>query len=121
MREFVAVAIPDIDLFAEPVEERAVAVVEMQDAGAVFAPGAVLDFAAEVMRHELHPVADAEDRHAERKDRRVGLRRVLSVDARRPAAEDDAVGVQSFAISVAGVSKREDLANRPGTRARAAR
>ena len=61
--QLVAVAVPDVDLLAEPVEERG-ALVDVQKSGAVFAAGAELDLAAEMPRHQLHPVADAENGHA---------------------------------------------------------
>ena len=32
-----------------------------RSAGAIFAPGAELDFAAEMARHQLHPVADSQE------------------------------------------------------------
>ena len=59
---------------------------ELGDAGA-------LDFAAELLRHQLHAVADAERRHAELEDARVDARRPVGVHGRRPAAEDDRVRV----------------------------
>src|ERR1700712_1359488 len=61
--EFVAVAVPDIDLFAEAREEQT-AFVEMQQTGAVLAARAVFHFAAEMAGHQLHAVADSEDRYA---------------------------------------------------------
>ncbi len=48
--QLVAVAVPDVHLLAEPVEKRG-AFVDVQDAGAVLALGAELDFAAEMPRH----------------------------------------------------------------------
>ena len=48
--QFVAVAVPDIHLFAEAVEQRAAVVVEVEHAGAIFAPRTEFDFAAEMMR-----------------------------------------------------------------------
>src|ERR1043166_2973054 len=42
------------------------------------------------MRHQLHAVADSQDRHAEFPDAGVALRRVFAVDARRAPAQDDA-------------------------------
>ena len=47
-----------------------------------------LDAAAELLRHQLHAVADAEHRDAELVDRRIDLRRAVGVDRRRAAAED---------------------------------
>ena len=48
-----------------------------------------LDGAAEVARHELHAVADAERRDAEREDRRVELGRAVRIHRRRAAGEDE--------------------------------
>ena len=47
-----------------------------------------LDPAAELERHQLHAVADAEHRDAELEDRRVDLRRALGVDRGGAARED---------------------------------
>ena len=47
-----------------------------------------LDRAAEVARHELHAVADAERRDPELEDPRVEIGRALCVHRRRPAGED---------------------------------
>ena len=56
---------------------------ELGDAGAV-------DAAAEVERHQLHAVADAERRDAELEDARIDVRRAVGVHRRGAAAEDDA-------------------------------
>ena len=66
----------------------------MEHARAVFAPGAELHLAAQMMRHQLHPVANAEHRNAERKNLRIELRRALVVNAGRPAGKDDALRLQ---------------------------
>ena len=47
-------------------------------------------FPAEQIGHELHPVADAEHRHADVEERDVALRRVAVRDALRTARQDDA-------------------------------
>ena len=47
------------------------------------------DLAAKVAGHELHAVADAEDRHAEFKELLGHRRSALFVDRLRPAGEDD--------------------------------
>ena len=57
----------------------------------MLAPGAVFHFAAEVMRHELHAVADAEHRGAEIENGGVGMRRILGIDAGGAAAENQTV------------------------------
>ena len=51
-------------------------------------PAGTLDLAAEVLRHQLHAVADAEHGDAELVEAGVDLRRVLGVDRGRPAGED---------------------------------
>ncbi len=43
----------------------------------------------ERLRHQLEPVAHAEDRHPRREDRGVDARGALGVDRRRPPGEDD--------------------------------
>ena len=67
----------------------------MQHARAVLAPGAEFHLPAEMMRHELHPVADAEHRDAQRKNLRIKLRRAALINTRRPAGEDDAVRLRA--------------------------
>ena len=47
-----------------------------------------LDPAAEVLRHQLHPIADPERRHAELEDPRVDLGTILGVDRGGPAREN---------------------------------
>src|SRR5919112_331036 len=49
------------------------------------------DLSAQVQRHQLHPVADTQDRHAKLKDSLVHPRRPLAVDAARSYGEDDAL------------------------------
>ena len=58
---------------------------------AELAVACALDLAAEEVAHQLHAVADAEDRDAEREDRGVAGRRPLLEDARGTAREDDAL------------------------------
>ena len=59
---------------------------ELGDARAV-------DAAAELERHELHAVTDAERRDAELEERRIDARRVVGVDGRRAAAEHERVRI----------------------------
>ena len=96
--------VPDVDAVAEPVKERAVGAEDAQLARAVFALLGVLDLAAEVMRHELHAVADAEDRQTELEDAGSGCGASSRIHAGRTAAEDETARA-AFAISSAGVSK----------------
>ena len=51
-----------------------------------------LDAPAELERDELHPVTDAEDRDPELEQLRIELGRVVGVDRRRAAGEDQALG-----------------------------
>src|SRR5205814_4033253 len=50
--------------------------------------GAVDAAAGQVLRHQLHAVADAERRDAEVEDRGIDVWRALGVHRRRPARED---------------------------------
>jgi hypothetical protein len=59
---------------------------ELGDAGAV-------DAAAELQRHELRAVTDAERRHAELEQRRIDARGVVGIDGCRAAAEHERVRV----------------------------
>src|SRR5215210_8118003 len=49
------------------------------------------DLSAQVQRHQLHPVADTQDRHAKLKDPLVHPRRPLTVDAARSSGKDNAL------------------------------
>src|SRR5205085_5729151 len=66
--DLVAVAVPDVEDVGEIVEEGS-RTGEMQQTRAILAMRAVLDFATEVVSHELYAVADAEDGDAELEDR----------------------------------------------------
>ncbi len=55
---------------------------ELRDAGALDAP-------AEVLRHQLHPVADPQGRNPQLEDAGIDLRRALGVHRGRPAGEDE--------------------------------
>ena len=62
----------------------------MKHAGPVLAPFAKFDLAPEMMGHELHPVADAEDRNSERKNLWIRMRCAFVVNARRSPRKDNA-------------------------------
>ena len=83
----VAVTHPDGLLLRQPRKESAplrmkLGLAELGDAGPLDAP-------AEILRHQLHAVADPEHRDPEFEELRVDLRRPLGVDRRRPAREHD--------------------------------
>ena len=86
-RHRVAVTHP-ADLLRRQVHEqlaalgRELGLAELRDARPLDAP-------AEVLRHELHAVADAERRDPELEDARIDLRRAIRVDGSRPAREDE--------------------------------
>src|SRR2546423_2218145 len=61
----------------------------MEHAGAVLAPLADLHLAAEMMRHQLHPVANPQHRNSQRKNLRIGMRRARVVNARGPPRENN--------------------------------
>ena len=61
----------------------------MQHSRAVFAAIAEFHLASEVMRHQLHPVADPQDRDSERKDRRVGVGSAFVINAGGSSREQD--------------------------------
>jgi hypothetical protein len=82
--------------------------------------------AAELHRHGLHAVADAEHRHAERPDH-IGRPRGSSLgDRLRPAGQDDSLGskgTQRGGVHVPGVDLAVDaeLAHAPGDQLRVLR
>ena len=89
-------------------EKRAGRILDVEFAASVFASGAMFYLSTEVMRHELHAVADAKDGDTEVKDRRIGLGRAFGVDAGRATAEDDAARVE-FGDFVGGEVVANDL------------
>ena len=82
--QFVAVGIPDAQLLREPGEEFT-GLLDGELTVAVFARLAVRHVAAEVVPHELHPVADAEHGDAERENLRIRVGRRFRVNALRTA------------------------------------
>ena len=84
----VAVAHPHLRARVHAVQKsRAVPVLQVGDA--VFALVRAGNPPAEHVREQLHAVADAQNRHAQLKHPRVGVRRAGLVHAGRAAAEDD--------------------------------
>jgi hypothetical protein len=68
----------------EPVRRR-----HLDARAAELSPRGALDVAPQEVRHQLHPVADAEDGRALPEDVGVDGRRALLVHARRAARQDD--------------------------------
>ena len=75
---------------------------------AIFALQGRAHFAAKVMHDEVQPVADAEDGDAGLEEGWVGDRRVMVVDARRAAGENDADGLQSLDFGDRGGAGKYD-------------
>jgi hypothetical protein len=90
--DVVAVARPDAAARRQAAEERS-ARRRREHGLPVLAVPRALHLAAQHVAHELHAVADADDRHAELEDLRVAARRLALVDAVRPAREHDAARV----------------------------
>ena len=88
-RDRVAVAHPHDLLVGQRAEQRRRVSREPQLRGAVLAPARVSHLAAQLLRDELGPVADAEHRHAGVVQRGIERRRVVDVDRRRATREDD--------------------------------
>src|SRR5687767_4186326 len=72
-------------------EKRAFAGDHAEFAGTVFTTVGKLHFAAELMRHQLHAVADPQNRKTEVKNRPIGMRGVARINAGRPSAENDSL------------------------------
>ena len=85
---------PDRRLAFEAVEERA-GVVLVDDGKAVLPLRGGYDAAAQLVREQLHAVADAQDRDAALEYPRLGQGRAVLVDGRGAAGEDDALQVES--------------------------
>ena len=88
-RHVVGVAHPDDGLRLHAHEERA-GRVKIDRNAAIFSLRRALDHAAERMGGQLHAVADAQHRHAERVDRRVDARGVRIEHGGRAAGENHA-------------------------------
>ena len=82
--ELVAVRVPDAQLAREPGEQGA-GPLHREHAVAVLARLTRRDLTAEKVPHQLHAIANAEDRHAEAENLRVRVRRLAGVHALRPA------------------------------------
>ena len=107
----VAVAHPRDALLRQTAEETAVGI-EPGLRLAVLACGVLSGsghFPAEILRHELAAVADAEDWDSEPEDLRIYLRRAFGVHALRAAGEDDTDGVKGTDL-VDGHGVRLDFA-----------
>ena len=87
----VAVRHPDRLLGRRPGEELGLLGVHRRLAE--FRHAGTLDAAAELLRHQLHSVANAERRNAELEDARVDARRAVGEDRRRTAAQDHSVRI----------------------------
>ena len=86
-RDRVTVAHPHRLLGRQVVEELRLRRLEL--GLAEFGEPRMRDLAAEIARHQLHPVADPERRDAELEDRRVDLRSTVRIHRRGAAGEDE--------------------------------
>mmetsp|Transcript_6547 Transcript_6547/g.20947 ORF Transcript_6547/g.20947 Transcript_6547/m.20947 type:complete len:665 (+) Transcript_6547:195-2189(+) len=93
---------------AEPLEQRR-PLLDLHVKDAIFALGAALDGAAAAVVHQLHAVADAEDREPHLEDLGVVLGRVVRVHG-RAAARDDERGVAVPAQVLGGCVEGQQLA-----------
>ena len=107
-RQPVAMRVPDLQRLGQPGEQRAEAVFDAQRAFAVFTLLSRLDFAAQILRQQLHPVADAEHGEAEFEERAIGQRRRLGIHARRAARQDDALGFERRDLRGGNVVAQDD-------------
>src|SRR5206468_3019703 len=86
----VAMRIPDLKFRWQSPEERRGIVRDRQQTFAIFALETSLDFAAQIMRQQLQPITNAQDRNAQTKHRAIGQWRVRAVHARRTSRQNDA-------------------------------
>jgi hypothetical protein len=108
----VAVAHPRALVVGEALEQ-ATGLGDVDRSRSVFALALGRDLATQDVRHEVHAVADAEDREPAVQDRGLDERRVLVVHARRSAGEDDADHAASLEL-LGGDVVGEDLAVHAG-------
>ena len=117
----VAMAHPDLVLLArlpQPVEQRRLAD-DLDEGAAELALVGRRDPAAQLLGHRLLAVADGEDRHAGVEEMLRRARAVVPHHRRRPAGEDDALGLQPLERLVGAVERRDlaidaGLAHPPG-------
>ena len=91
-RHLIGVAHPAGAARPEPRQQPAFHPVHGHLGAAVFAPRAAFHRRAQKVGHQLHAVADAQNRHAQRKHALIHRGRALVKHAGRAAAEDDAHG-----------------------------
>ncbi len=89
LHDGVAVAHPALLLFGEAAEELAAVAGEGQRRAAELAGLGTFDLAAQLERHRLHAVTDAEHGDAELEQLGPHARRAFGVDRRGPAREDE--------------------------------
>src|SRR5438093_7403434 len=89
--------------------EQAAGLGDVDGRGPVLALAFGRDLAAQDVRHEVHAVADAEDRKVPVEDGRIDLRRARLVHARRSAGEDHTHDISALEL-FRGDVVREDLA-----------
>ena len=109
---FVAVGHPDVQRAGESFEEGAVVAQQFDVGVSVLALVAGADFAAELLRHEVQAVTDAQHRKAEVQHLVVHGGGVGFVDGRRASGEDDASGrvaLDFFQRGGAGENDGEDV------------
>src|SRR6266508_768158 len=71
-RHFVAMTVPDIDLWAESIQQLR-AVCDVQRPSAVLASPGEHNLAAKMMRHQHQPVTNSKHRNSKRKDLRIKM------------------------------------------------
>src|SRR6266496_1488242 len=92
-RHFVAMTVPDIDLWAESIQQLR-AVCDVQRPSAVLASPGEHNLAAKVMCYQHQAITNAEHRNAERKDFWIEMRRVFVVNTCRTTGENESVRFQ---------------------------
>src|SRR5258706_9586446 len=86
--------VPDLQRLGQVGEQSAEAVLHLEVAFAEFALLARLDFAAQILREDLHAITDSEGGHAEIKYGGIGQRGVLAINAGRTAGQNNPFGIQ---------------------------
>src|SRR5688572_12498183 len=89
-------------------EKRAFAGDHAEFAGTIFPTVGELHFSAQLMRHQLHAIADPQNRNAEVKDRAIGMRGGARIDAGGSPAENKALGTARLDF-VGGNVESDDL------------
>src|SRR5262249_53171657 len=89
---FVAVAVPNVELIAQSIEEFR-SIRHLQHSGSILAASGENDASVKMMRHQHQSVTNSQYWNAQRKDFRIDVRRAFVVNAGWPTRKDQSFGL----------------------------